>query len=241
MADWSPQRKRLNGKHVVLFAAMPHVEGSSEGKLRDRVLPSSPELETEEAVISLVRAILGDGGRITVVAPAPLAFLASVVAGEFATPRLDENPETRQRAVTVVVDEGDDAFAHLDRIGYVAVNVNDQMTALLANSNNADALVCIGDVSTENVATFQKHNDSVTPVFAFAATGQLAARLTDSGVKTIVADRMVESEAPLPRRDPDSRDDFADEFESPLPALPLAAQWIVERIIQGEPRRRRAE
>jgi len=44
-----------------------------------------------------------------VVAPAPLAFLAGVVAGEFATPELDESPEERRRQVTVVVQEADDA------------------------------------------------------------------------------------------------------------------------------------
>jgi len=50
-------------------------------------------IETEEAVISLVRAIVGNGGRVTLIAPSSLALLAAVVAGEFATPQLEESRE----------------------------------------------------------------------------------------------------------------------------------------------------
>jgi hypothetical protein len=237
--NWSPRRDRLRGKHVVVLAAMPDAERVESAIARDGAspLPSSPALETEEAVISLVRAIVGDGGRVTVIAPSSLAFLASVVAGEYVVPQLEETPEPPSSVVSIVVtdmDGVDSEFRHLAAIGYVSVTAGNKRRALVDNGKLADALVCAGDGSVEDVIAFQQATNFEAPVFAFSATGGASARLSESrDVDVIAAERLVDDEAPLPREE-STRDDRSLEPEiRPLPAVALTAQWIVERLAEG--------
>ena len=221
-AEWSPLRNRLSGKHLVVLAAMPDIDRSR----------TADAIETEEAVISLVRAIVGNGGRVTLIAPSSLALLAAVVAGEFATPQLEESRERPEPAITVVItdtDGLDGAFEHLSTIGYVSARTGDRGKALRDLAGRADALVCAGDGSVEEVEAFQKARSARAPVFALAAPQGGSTELAEvPGV--IVADWQVNREAPL--FDDIRRDEFDRELEAPpLPPLALAAQWIVERLI----------
>jgi hypothetical protein len=226
---WRPLRGRLGGKHVILIAALPAIEMAREPVL------TSPVLETEEAVVSLVRAVVGAGGRVTVIAESSLAVLAGVVAGEYAVAQVDESPARWESAVTLVVTDRDeedeeDPLGHLSAIGYVSVSREGKKSALLERSRFADALVCAGDNSAADVTTFREANRTGAPVFTIAATGDRARALAETS-RAVLADVEVDRLAKLPTDESHTEANALERETSALPPVALTAQWIVEQLL----------
>src|SRR5262249_56185707 len=102
--EWEASAGGLAGAGVIVLAGIPQVE-----RTLDQL--TSPVLEAEEAVVSVVRALLIEGCAVTVVGASSLALLATVVAGEYAEPRLDDRARRPSLLSVHLVDQSTSASA----------------------------------------------------------------------------------------------------------------------------------
>jgi len=242
MKPWLPATNRLEGKRILILAEVPDT-AAREGRER----PTSPVLEAEEAVATLVRAIVAEGGEVRLIGDTSLALLAGVVAGEYAVAELQEGQDTVPRLSVIVQrleNEAQDPLDRLEALGSVRVNrMGDMRAALREFAGGSDAMVCVGSGSPDDVEVFRRTNGADRAVFVLAATGGGAARMSElaESYRIDVADRAVEREAPLPQAGDDVFGSETLDEGDPLPPMALTAQWIVDRLIRGSERGPRLE
>jgi hypothetical protein len=216
---WQPRGGGLEGKTVLVLAETPSAETPN--------MPSSAVLEAEEAVISLVRAIMAEGGRVRLVADESLAMLASIVAGEYTEPFLDERGERPAPPLSVFITAGQadrESFAPLQRLGYANVAFHEDVQW------SADALVCIGRGTPRDVTRFVEQSGANTPVFTVRASGGGASTISGHDlphrfVRIRTIDTEIEFEWPLPG------DGDEQTRERPLPPVTLAMQRLVQALM----------
>ena len=234
MSEWLPRRKRLLGRHVIALAVLPRVGATVSGQITSRVL------ETEEAIAALVRAVVAEGGALTLVADESLGLFASVVAGEYVEPFLEETRERPPVPLSVRIPGAGEVDAEwmkrLHEIGYAEVKfVESAVETVRQVGRTADALILLGAASPDAVEVFREINEVRAPVFALVATLDPdinVESLGDINLPDLVAAR----EAPLPEQ---NRITDADEREVPLPPIALTMQLIVDRLIDHSRRNAR--
>jgi hypothetical protein len=231
---WMPRADRLDGRYVLVLAETPRPRPSEHPALQSDVL------EAEEAVMSLVRAVLSEGGTVMLRADPALAILAAVVAGEYARPYVEDRREARAPQLSLVVQERDMASADVERLeqlGLASIVADEGSKALFDRASGAAAMVCVGTGSAEEVAMFREFTRGA-PVFVMGSTGGGARELAsaESGETFDVIDASVDAETRV-RRERDDRSD-RDLDDTPLPPVTLSAQVIVERLLSE---RRRGE
>jgi hypothetical protein len=231
MNEWFPLRNRLSGRHVIALAVLPRVNATAAGQI------SSPVLETEEAIAALVRAVIAEGGELTLVADESLGLFAGVVAGEYVEPFLEETREQPPSALSILIPGEGEADAEwmrrLHEIGYAEVKiVESEVRAMRQVGRTADALIFLGAASPDAVKVFREINEVRAPVFVLRATLDPDINVEDLG-DIEMPDLIAEREAPLPEK---NRDTDA-ESEVRLPPIALTMQLIVDRLIEHPTRR----
>lgn len=224
MSEWLPLRNRLLGRHVIALAALPRVEATAAGQITSRVL------ETEEAIAALVRAVVAEGGTLTLVADESLGLFASVVAGEYVEPFLEETRERPPMALSILIPGEGEADAEwmrqLHEIGYAdAKIVESAVQAVRQVGRTADALIFLGAASPDAVKAFRDINQVSAPVFVLKATLDPDINVENLG-DVEMPDLIADDESRLPE---DNR--VTAEPEVALPPITLAMQLIVDRLI----------
>lgn len=226
MSEWVPLRNRLSGRHVIALAVLPRVNATASGHITSRVL------ETEEAITALVRAVVAEGGALTLVADESLSLFASVVAGEYVEPFLEETREQPPVALSIrIPGEGQadvEWMQRLHEIGYAEVKfVESAVNAVRQVGRTADALIFLGAASPDAVKVFREINQVSAPVFVVAATLDPDINVENLGDIELL-DLITAREAPLPEG---GRVTDADEREVSLPPIVLTMQLIVDRLV----------
>jgi hypothetical protein len=237
---WKPRRSRLVGQRVVIFAISPASEPSSDIP-RPGAFRSSPILETEETVISFLRAFLAEGAEVTLIADEPLALLGATVAGEYVRPFLEEHTEQPPPRLNVVLTERrgeeDDPFTLLERLGHARVTGSrDVYAAIERVPEGARAVVVAGGADADAIGLLRARAPR-NAFYAVAATGVPWQYVDD----LILIDERVRSDGPfVARRKPEElvlrAGDAEHEQEYEYPLVALAAQFIVERLQSDDER-----
>jgi hypothetical protein len=219
----------LSGRLLVVIARMPDPVDALVEPTNTRM--TSDWIETEEALSSVVRAIVEAGGRVALFGDRTSTLLALIVTAEYLEPQEAEGRE-RPPARLIVADAGveeERAYALGGGLGIAEIS----SANLRDLAQRADALICIGSTNLlEEIRIFRNANDSA-PIFAFARTGGGAQALTHSVMPGNVSFPDLEAEKYRPRRRARADRPSADEERNPefeYPAFALAAQIIVERL-----------
>jgi hypothetical protein len=222
----------LYGRLVILVARMP--PDSDHRVEQPHARMTSDWIETEEALSSVVRAIIEAGGRVAIFGDSISTLLATMVTAEYLEPQEAEGRERQPARLIIATAGADEERAHEFDTGLGIVETSPADIRELAP--RAAALICLGSANLEEeIGAFRQANESA-PIFAFARTGGGAQALRQSEIVHRVSFTDLEAEEFLPN--PQARDDRmpADEEhnrEFEFPAFALAAQIIVERLGHG--------
>ena len=222
----------LYGRLVMVVARMPPDPGDAVVERHDRM--TSDWIETEEALSSVVRAVVEAGGRVALFGDPTSTLLAVMVTAEYLEPQEAEGRERPSaRLIANVGVEDESAYDFGAGLGIVEISSG----GIRELAPRAVALICLGSTNIdEDIAVFRQANESA-PIFAFARTGGGAQALRQSEIAQEVsfADLEAEEFRPSPQvrddRTPADEEERNREFE--YPAFALAAQIIVERLGHG--------
>jgi hypothetical protein len=229
----------LKGRRVLVVARTPTQDTAAS------------VLETEEAVVDMVRAIVAEGGVVDLVADSSLALLGAMTAGEYFRPEPAEPSSERDRPIRAsvrvhVLDEDDSGLEAFATMGQVELGMRgeDEVRAVRELSGNSAGLICIGMGRFDAcVETFREQSGGAD-VFSMGATGRDARELHEKmGVEVLDLELGAEEPPRSSRRQLDHEHDRGDETDRPIqpefefPPLMLAAQVIVRRIagLEDEP------
>jgi hypothetical protein len=254
---WQPDRGRLQFRTIFLAAEMPRVEDDDDDDLA--LLERDTRLETEEAVISLARAVFAEGGEIAMIEDPVLSPLITLIAGEYLVPqpaeelvRVDSETKGRKswRPVSLyrIESEGLKLHQEVDHMaGLGHVTVATLMTPFRRSDPGAqieecltrarpDAMVCIGgneQVDEQCRIFLEQFPDE--PLFILAETGGAAAQWGErspfESERVIVFDHHVLGE--LHRRDLDMqtwREDRREEPETHFTPYSLIVQLLIRSL-----------
>jgi hypothetical protein len=227
MADWHPNSTQLAGFRVIVLAQTPRAGEHSA--------LTSPVLEAEEAMADVVRAVVANGGQVTVFGDQALAMIALVAAGEYTTARLQEKEQ--EPPVFAYISAGTDgmdvAFVPFPTFGIGGFeSMKEPLTLLADRAGNADAMVIIGSGTPDSIRTFRQSARSNAPVFAIAATGGLAAAIATGDTQDAKFVRVLDRE--IEENDEWSLKD--DDQEPMLPPVALAAQRLIDELLRSRDR-----
>jgi hypothetical protein len=218
----------LHGRLVLVVARMPPDRGDA---IVERDM-SNDWVETEEALSSVVRAVVEAGGRVALLGDATSTLLAVMVTAEYLEPQEAEGPERAPAQLIIASATVEEERAHEFGAGLGIAEISSAGIRELAP--RADALICLGSTNLrEDIGAFRHANQSA-PIFAFARTGGGAQALRDSPLAQNVsfADLEAEQFRPAPQarddRSPSDEEERNREFE--FPPFALAAQIIVETL-----------
>ena len=225
----------LLGKTILVLASMPveTAEATVENPWTDGRI-TNPWIETEEAIVSVIRAVADAGGRVAIIGDRISSLLAATVAGEYVDPAAAEGEGERRPAPVIIaggeVDE--ELLALPASLGTAEIAI--QSFGEIAES--AAALVCIGSTSIRREVQLFRERNRYAPIFAFAQTGGATHELADTFLAQGVSFVDVEAAHYRPKRrqrdlglSPEDEDE-EDEHEFEYPAFSFAAQLIVERL-----------
>jgi hypothetical protein len=226
---WTPARHRLRGQRVAICAFSPY-EHSVGRESVEETYRSSRILETEEAVVSYLRAMLANGAEVTLLADEPLALLAGVVAGEYVEPFLEEQNERPAPQLTIVaetIEEGADPLQQFEALGYARVQRRSSPSDEI--DRDTRAILLAGNIREVDVERLRERAPNAT-LFAIASSGVY---VQSESVRYI--DVQVREEHPLraQRQSPLDRA-MAEEpepaWEFEYPPIVLAAQLIAQQL-----------
>lgn len=231
---WTPRRGRLEGTRVAIFALVPQQEAGDNPD----VYRSSPIVEAEEAVISFLRAVLAEGGDVTLIADEPLALLGAMVAGEYVEPFLDEQRERPPARLTIFTEprhDENDPFTHLERLGQARVSGSRTFDgAIDAIDFDTRAVVLIGRADSRAIRLLGERAPKAL-FFAIDASGTRVPGDLRQQFGIRIIDEEAREQNPLfsseERRFEDERHDQEPRYEFEFPPIALAAQLIVQRLV----------
>lgn len=257
MPSWELNRGRFRGRTVLLTAGLPTEDRARSG--------FDPVEATEEAVLSLARAIFAEGGQLALIEDEVIAPLVGMVAGEYLVSEFAETApggggEERPPTVAPVrlyrpgrSEEGgeiDDLarYGHLSirNLGRTGFSVDDQMGFVLADSQPA-ALVCLGggeDVESQ-CRSFIRLAEG-RRAYILGTTGGAAARLAErlwssESIRRIDFDVLAQLHdyAPVIHEilgEPEQERESDAEPQPVFLPYPLIMQILVEELIEPEER-----
>jgi hypothetical protein len=207
---WNPRTNRLAGRRVAICTVTPSAPAApAEAGAAHR---SSAVLETEETVVSFLRAMLAEGATVTLIADEPLALLAGVVAGEYADANVKIIVVGKQRTATDVLAPLHLFIRRVDTFRRAADSIADVRAVLLA-----------GKFVRDDIAAVRERAPAAS-LFAIAA----------SGVDRWTADGHVRFLDDIARREfslvaAGGQEEGA-EYE--YPPIAFAAQWLVRFLTE---------
>jgi hypothetical protein len=209
-ALWNPRPNRLAGRRVAICAVTPPDSAApAEAGAAHR---SSAVLETEETVVSFLRAMLAEGATVTLVADEPLALLAGMVAGEYAEANVKIIVVGEQRTAT-------DVLAPL----HLFIRRVDTFRRAVSSIADARAVLLAGRFDRDDLAALRERTPSAS-LFAIAA----------SGVDRWAADGHIRFLDDIARREfslvAGSAQEEGAEYE--YPPIAFAAQWLVRFLTE---------
>lgn len=254
MASWELSQRRFRGRTLFLAAGLPSSQETEAG--------FDPVEATEEAVISLARAVFAEGGQIALIEDEVIALLVGMVAGEYLVPEPAETvggeierppAEAPVRVYRPGGTEQDGEIDFLARHGYISVrnpedaglSLDSQMSFILADAR-PDALVCLGGgEETESQCRSFLRLAEGRRAYILGTTGGSASRLAESfsnlkSVRRIDLDVLAQLNeyAPVIHRilgEPEQEE--RESGTEPQPVFfpyPLIMQLLVEELIEPE-------
>jgi hypothetical protein len=183
---------------------------------------SSAVLETEETVVSFLRAMLAEGATVTLVADEPLALVAGMLAGEYAESVAADGGEESAHLTIVVVGARRSQNDPLDLIAHAAVSRADTFRNGVGWIDKARAVLFAGAFTRDEIEAVRRTVPAAS-LFAIAASG-IDRRVTRDDIRFL--DEMVRREFSLTPRPEEER-----RAEYEYPPLAFAAQWLVQFLI----------